>query len=277
MSGLQSAIQLVVETIGSLFVGSSGDFNTEFALGFAAIIVAILTLFETRRQRSASFRPRILVTDRQMVMSVNTAGVPCHLTVHVEDADDHFYVPDFKLDLTNVGLGPAISVSLSWKFNAKRLRSALLEESNELVDFRPVSADLPHAIQYRSPPNQDQGFNLLMDDDHKFSETWSFIGNEDNQVIDLPSTIYFAITFGSFFQNDEGKLLPYLTGKKPIAMMTIRFSDIANRLYEQQIDVFAKSKNVRSNSGVYAVGKLRFVVRNRHRSRRRSLVTSGDT
>ena len=229
-----------------------------FGVGVAAIVVSILALRENRASRLASFQPHLYFRDSRFGLRVDSRNVPRAIVVGAESDRSDFYVPDYTLELHNIGLGAAHTVKLSWTFDAEPVKARLVRLGDAM---QTVTRESDVQFHFRVPPNREHGFGFVLQNSEQFSETWSFIRSGESVRVSLPETIRNAMTFIPYLEVTANGVAHTDVDIELNVIAVLKYCDIAGRILgaSQQVIVQTYVAGTPSKTGRFGVGRLRFV------------------
>lgn len=112
--------------------------NYEWLLSFIALIISIFTLQEIKKERTLSYKPKIIPDQ------------PCYFLQAPKDFQGAIWKTEFddiylkkeepsineaEMAFINIGLGPAIDVKFTWQYDAKKVINQLVDLSKLMPDY----------------------------------------------------------------------------------------------------------------------------------------------
>ncbi len=210
-------------------------------------LAAVWTIAEVRRQREATYRPRIAF-ESQTLAVFEKGGF-----VHVDDADDDTLDEGFGLELKNLGFGAALNVRIRWHVDYDRIVQWIAEDdfdSKFEIDndhlVRVTSKDSKISMDFACDKN-DQ----LNDLDHISPESSG--GKE--LFIKLPSLLVRLLKILLYLlwcdwsnHSGQSRLSPTEKYSKLPVNVRIEYSDVANRSHQVNCRLYLDLQFMSGNS-----------------------------
>ena len=228
-------------------------------ISFLLVLIALFTLKEMKKQRQQSYQPRLLFQNRYIFLQKNSNGTPCFLKKEYE-FDSNSYPENPIVKLKNIGLGSAHTITITWKYNSRKL----IEEFNKLgkeTDLLYFDRDTHFEFIYDKTMRENDegykgyGFTLCHNEEYKINS----ISPDEILEIGIPDTVKNYITFASFLKSlKDGKLKR--TSINIISFnVYLSFYDIGGRLIKNnqniEIDLTVVPENKEGN---YGYGEMKF-------------------
>ncbi len=170
----------------------------------AAILISIFVLFEMKKQRRESCKPRLFIKNKNFYLQRNPNGTPCFLKEESDEIKD-LYRYDNKLELHNVGLATAHTIHIKWEYNHKRL----LDEFAKLVEESGMLKRTNEShFEYLFHSEERQGYGFIIRSPTDERSELAFIRSGDTINIRIPETVKNYVTFMPYLELLSRKM-PY--------------------------------------------------------------------
>jgi len=133
---------------------------------FVGVLVAIFTLLEIRKRRLKSYEPQLFFTNMTFYLQKNSNGTPCILKSDFDKSDDLNFYFFFLIDIRNIGLGAANTISIKWIYNQRKIIKKFEDLGNQTKLLQKDGEEYFRYI-YGDDPNQRYGFKIPSSDDSK--------------------------------------------------------------------------------------------------------------
>lgn len=228
-------------------------------LSLALILLTYLVLREISRQRSEAYKPRLFVGKQMYHIQKNPNGTPCFLKSDNKKLQN-LYAKPYELELTNIGLGAAHTIKLSWKYDKAKIINELSEVGRQ--SGRLHSARDGH-FQYMFNSNDTEhgyGFRIARPSEIK-SEIPFLRGGTTIRFI-LPDTIKHMLTFLPYLKLLTLEFPNRIEIANRDVSMEIIFLDISGQEHRQlfQMVVNGSAFGKEDQDGNYGTGSLTFQV-----------------
>jgi hypothetical protein len=122
----------------------------------------------------------------------NMNGTPCILKESYEKAESSFSVPFYHIDVFNIGLGPANTISIRWEYDQKRLvdRFTTLGRKTKLLH----TGEKGH-FQYRFGRKRDQRYGFCIGSPADSTRELSFLAPSQSAKVQMSESLFNFLTF----------------------------------------------------------------------------------
>jgi len=221
------------------------------------VFIALFTLFEMRRQRQKSYEPQLFFANMTFYLQKNMDGTPCILKSSFEKANSLHSGPFFSIEVFNIGLGSANTITIKWLYDQKRLikRFAELGEQAKLL-----SIDKNGYFKYQFGESPEQVFGSSLSSIEESKREVSFLSANQSTAIRMPDALFNYLTFLPYLEliKQGSPRRVDLAGKDFTAL--IEYYDVGGKRHAQKIkltiEAFAFATEFSENN--YGLGTITY-------------------
>jgi hypothetical protein len=223
----------------------------------ALILLTYLILREISRQRSEAYKPRLFVGKQMYHVQKNPNGTPC-FRKNDNKKIPGLYAKPFELELTNIGLGAAHTIRLSWKYDKVKIIKELSElgrQSGRLHSTRDGH------FQYMFNANDtEHGYSFRIARPSEIRSEISFLRAGTTIRLILPDTIKHVLTFMPYLKLLSLEFPNRIEISSRDVSIEIIFLDISGQEHRQlfQMVVYGSAFGKEDQNGNYGTGSLMF-------------------
>ena len=159
---------------------------------FFGVLIALCALLEIRKQRLKSYEPKLFFSNMSFWLQKNASGTPCILKSEPEKSNDLYSGPFFRINIHNIGLGAANTISIKWVYNQRKIIEKFEELGNQKGLLLTKNEGYFHYI-FGDSPNQGYGFTIPPTEDSK--EEISFLTANQSIKTKMSKALYNYLTF----------------------------------------------------------------------------------
>ena len=218
-------------------------------LSFISLVFIGLSLIETIRQRTTSYKPKILITPQTFFLQCNKDGIPAIWKNEPED----FYSANMtgstnrvQIELYNAGVGPGIDITCKWDFDKYKIIEGFLglsnsspnlvkfDTSNNTVTIRSIGEKSSYSIKYK-----------LFQNDEKYITTISSIppfSDNHNPKIEFPRSFSMFLSVYSYAMTVMKKT-EKIAIDTPLRLK-MSYYDTAEKKYKNSKEIFFSFTNL---------------------------------
>jgi len=156
------------------------------------VLIAVFTLFEIRKQRLKSYEPKLFFTNMSFWLQRNSNGTPCILKSESSKSNAFSSMPFFPIDVHNIGLGAANTISIKWVYNRSKIIAKFEELGNQTKLLLKKNEGYFHYI-FGDNPDQGYGFTIPPTEDSK--KEISFLTANQSTKTKMSEALYNYLTF----------------------------------------------------------------------------------
>lgn len=220
-------------------------------------LIALFTLFEIRKGRLRAYEPKLFFPNMKFWLQKNANGTPCILKSDSRKSDGSSSDPFFSIDIHNIGLGAANTISIKWVYDQRKIIKKFEELGNQTRLLRTMNAGYFHYI-FGDEPDQTYGFKISSTEDSK--EEISFLTPNQSTKTKMPDALSNYLTFIPYLelinQNNPRRIALSIDDFKVLCT----YFDIGGKKYNQTINLsiqaYAYSEEFHENN--YGIGIITF-------------------
>ncbi len=221
------------------------------------VLIAVFTLFEIRKQRLKSYEPKLFFTNMSFWLQRNSNGTPCILKSEYRKSNDCPSMPFFPIDVHNIGLGAANTISIKWVYNRSKIIEKFEELGNQTKLLLKKDEGYFHYI-FGDTPDQGYGFTIPPTEDSK--KEISFLTANQSIKTKMSEALYHYLTFIPYLelinQNNPRRIVLNIDEFK----VRCTYFDVGgkkrNQIINLSIQVYAFSKEFSGEN--YGTGTITF-------------------
>jgi hypothetical protein len=219
------------------------------------LFLAIFTLREMAKQRQESYKPRLMIREKNFFLQKNSNGTPCFLKENSEPITN-FGTPHFFLELNNIGLGSAHDIVVKWNYDQQRIVNRLREYSQrtKLLKVNPN-----YHYEYIFDQYSPEGFGFFIKECKAEESSISFLDAKEHVGLKFPDTLHFLLTMASYLEWEIKRSKPIVENDLGKVAIVFEFFDIGGKKQTQKLTMLttAYSHDEDCNHN-YGCGKLSF-------------------
>ena len=228
-------------------------------LFLALILLTYLVLREISRQRSEAYKPRLFVGKQIYYVQKNPNGTPCFLKSDSKKLEN-LYAKPYELELTNIGLGAAHTIRVSWKYDKSRIINELSElgrQSGRLHGTRDGH------FQYMFNSNDmEHGYGFRIARPSEINSETPFLRAGTTIRFMLPDSIKHLLTFAPYLKLLTLEFPNRIEIANRDVALEIIYKDISGQEHKQLFQMVANGSafGKEDQYGNYGTGYLTFQI-----------------
>lgn len=182
-------------------------------LNLFTMLILFLTLLETRTQRITSYKPKLTFSPRSFYLQCTKNGIPAIWKLLPND----FYGDSqsvrglentCRLEMTNVGLGPALKIKIDFDFDKSKICKELGDYSKKhpkLLKFDSQTKSIQIYSKSKTSHTSSIEYQLFQEDENYKNKISALLPFSTNQVfnITLPKSYVMYLTILAFLSAEE--------------------------------------------------------------------------
>jgi len=224
---------------------------------FVGVLIALFTLFEIRKGRQKAYEPKLFFSNMTFWLQKNANGTPCILKSDSRKSDGSSSDPFFSIDIHNIGLGAANTISIKWVYDQREIIKKFEELGKQTKLLMAIKEGYFHYI-FGNEPDQGYGFIISSSEDSK--EEISFLTPNQSTKTKMPEALSNYLTFIPYLelinQNNPMRIALNIDDFKVLCT----YFDTGGKKHKQTINlsiqVYVYSKEFHENN--YGIGTITF-------------------
>lgn len=221
------------------FKKRSFDFKNaaiQITISIISTFLVLLTLFEMRAERNATYLPDISLSNTKVAISWDKNGLPCIIqeaedfVSKIADEDTIINKPP-QIKIYNIGVGTAKNISFNW--DTQRNMKAFMDVLNPYDD---IDISFDGNMLYLKTPTIEQGIGVY--DKSQFD--FLLNSTQEFETLAFPFS-YYTLIKELYIRADDNKEIPTL-------YLSVSYSDVQGKTYNNAIQINADISFLTENS-----------------------------
>lgn len=184
-------------------------------LNLLTMLILVLTLLETRTLRITSYKPKLTFSSRSFYLQCTKNGIPAIWKLLPNDfyGDSQGVVGlenTCQLEMTNVGLGPALKIKIDFDFDKSKICKELGDYSKKypkLLEFDSQTKFIRISSESKTSLTSSIKYQLFQEDENYKSKISALLPFSANQVFNttLPKSYVMYLTILAFLSAEVEK------------------------------------------------------------------------